>query len=170
PRRREGRLASREPARRRLAARRLRARGLRCDRHGGARVPAAPARDQPRQPSDPEPARSLAVPTFEAERELLAPRADVRAFLAEPYNLPDWWPGVGGLQPDRRGLAPGARWQIVGENRPSLFRKPNMSGTLLVLAVEPYERFAFQLTGERLEAELRLSAPDPDRTLAHLTV
>jgi uncharacterized protein YndB with AHSA1/START domain len=110
------------------------------------------------------------VPTYHAERELLAPRTDVWAFLAEPYNLPDWWPGIGGLQPDRRGLAPGARWQIVGENRPSLFRKPNMSGTLLVLAVEPYERFAFQLTGERLEAELRLSAPQPDRTVARLTV
>ena len=110
------------------------------------------------------------MPTYQAERELLAPRADVWAFLAEPYNLPDWWPGIGGLQPDRRGLAPGARWQIVGENRPSLFRKPNMSGTLLVLAVEPYERFAFQLTGERLEAELRLSAPQPDRTVARLTV
>jgi uncharacterized protein YndB with AHSA1/START domain len=110
------------------------------------------------------------VPTFQAERELLAPRADVWAFLAEPYNLPDWWPGVGGLQPDRRGLAPGARWQIVGENRPSFFRKPNMSGTLLVLAVEPYERFSFQLTGERLEADVRLSAPQPDRTLVRLTV
>jgi uncharacterized protein YndB with AHSA1/START domain len=110
------------------------------------------------------------VPTYQAERELLAPRADVWAFLAEPFNLPDWWPGIGGLQPDRRGLAPGARWQIVGENRPSLFRRPNMSGTLLVLAVEPYERFAFQLSGERIDAELRLSAPQPDRTLAHLTV
>jgi hypothetical protein len=87
------------------------------------------------------------MPTYEAARELLAPRADVWAFLSEPYNLPDWWPGIGGLQPDRRGFAPGARWQVVGENRPSLFRKPNMSGMLLVIVVEPYERFAFQLTG-----------------------
>jgi uncharacterized protein YndB with AHSA1/START domain len=110
------------------------------------------------------------MPTFEAARELLAPRADVWAFLSEPYNLADWWPGIGGLQPDRRGFAPGARWQVVGENRPSLFRRPNMSGTLLVLAVEQYERFAFQLTGERLDVELRLTAPAPDRTLAHLSV
>jgi uncharacterized protein YndB with AHSA1/START domain len=110
------------------------------------------------------------MPTFEAARELLAPRADVWAFLSEPYNLADWWPGIGGLQPDRRGFAPGARWQVVGENRPSLFRRPNMSGTLLVLAVEQYERFAFQLTGERLDVELRLTAPVPDRTLAHLSV
>jgi uncharacterized protein YndB with AHSA1/START domain len=110
------------------------------------------------------------VPTYRAESELLAARADVWAFLAEPYNLPDWWPGISGLQPDRRGFAPGARWHIVGENRPSLLRKPNMSGILLVLAVEPYERFAFQLTGERLDVELRLSEPEPKRTLARLSV
>ena len=110
------------------------------------------------------------MPAFNATRELLAPRADVWAFLSEPYNLPDWWPGIGGLQPDRRGFAPGARWQVVGENRPSLFRKPNMTGMLLVLAVEPYERFAFQLTGEHLDAELRLSEVRPDRTRVRLTV
>jgi uncharacterized protein YndB with AHSA1/START domain len=110
------------------------------------------------------------MPTYEATRELLAPRADVWAFLSEPYNLPDWWPGIGGLQPDRRGFAPGARWQIVGENRPSLFRKPNMSGMLLVLDVKPYEEFSFQLTGERLDVSLHLSEPEPERTLARLTV
>jgi uncharacterized protein YndB with AHSA1/START domain len=110
------------------------------------------------------------MPTHQAERELLASRADVWAFLADPYNLSDWWPGISGLQPDRRGFAPGARWHIVGENRPSLLRKPNMSGILLVLAVEPYERFAFQLTGERLDVELKLSEPEPMRTLVRLTV
>jgi hypothetical protein len=110
------------------------------------------------------------MPTYRAQRELLAPRADVWAFLSEPFNLPDWWPGISGLRPDRRGFAPGARWQVVGENRPSLFRKPNMSGTLLVLAVEPYERFAFQLTGELLDVELLLSEPQPNGTLARLSV
>jgi uncharacterized protein YndB with AHSA1/START domain len=110
------------------------------------------------------------MPTYTATRELLAPRADVWAFLAEPYHLPDWWPGVSGLEPDRRGFAPGARWQVLGSNRPSLFRKPNMSGTLVVLAVEQYERFAFHLSGERLDVEIRLGAPAPDRTLATLTV
>ena len=110
------------------------------------------------------------MPTYRATRELLAPRGDVWAFLSEPYNLPDWWPGISGLQPDRRGFAPGARWAITGDNRPSLLRKPNMSGTLLVMAVEPYERFAFHLTGERMDAELRLSEPQPDRTLAELAV
>jgi uncharacterized protein YndB with AHSA1/START domain len=110
------------------------------------------------------------MPTYEATRELLAARADVWAFLSEPYNLPDWWPGISGLQPDRRGLAPGARWQIVGDNRPSLLRKPNMSGTLLVTAVDPYERLAFHLTGERLDVELTLAEPAPDRTTARLVV
>jgi uncharacterized protein YndB with AHSA1/START domain len=105
-----------------------------------------------------------------ASRELLAPRADVWKLLSEPYHLADWWPGIGGLEPDRRGFAPGARWHVVGENRPSLFRKPNMSGTLVVVAVELDERFAFHLTGERLDVELRLSAQQPDRTLADLTV
>jgi uncharacterized protein YndB with AHSA1/START domain len=106
----------------------------------------------------------------EASRELLAPRADVWKVLSEPYHLADWWPGIGGLEPDRRGFAQGARWHVVGENHPSFLRKPNMSGTLVVLAVELYERFAFHLTGERLGVELRLSAPEPDRTLATLTV
>jgi hypothetical protein len=110
------------------------------------------------------------MPTREAERELLAARADVWAFLAEPFNLADWWPGISGLQPDRRGFAAGARWQVVGENRPSLFRRPNMSGVLLVLAVEQYERFAFQLTGEMLDVDLRLSEPRPNSTLVKLSV
>lgn len=110
------------------------------------------------------------MPRFEAARELLASREDVWKVIAEPYMLPDWWPGIGGLQPDRRGFAPGARWHVVGENRPSLFRRPNMSGTLVVLAVEPFERFAFHLTGDRLDVELRISAPRRDRTLARLAV
>jgi hypothetical protein len=41
---------------------------------------------------------------------------------------------------------------------------------LLILAIEPLERWAFQLTGERLEAEVRLRATAPDRTAVTLTV
>lgn len=105
-----------------------------------------------------------------ASRELLAPREDVWAFLSEPHRLADWWPGVTAVQPDRRGFAAGARWAVVGDNRPSLIRKPNMSGALLVTAVEPPSRFAFHLTGERIDAELRLVAVGPERTLADVTV
>ena len=110
------------------------------------------------------------MPRVEAARELLAPREDVWAFLAEPRNLADWWPGVAAVEPDRRGLAAGARWQIRGTNRPSFFRSPNPTGMLLVLAAARPERIAFQLTGERIEAELRLEASATDRTIATLTV
>jgi uncharacterized protein YndB with AHSA1/START domain len=102
--------------------------------------------------------------------ELLAPRADVWAFVAEPYHLPDWWPGVSGVEPDRRGLAPGARWHVLGPARGTLLRKPQMGGMLLVTAVEPYERLAFHLTGDRLDVELRLAAAGETRTLATLAV
>jgi uncharacterized protein YndB with AHSA1/START domain len=94
----------------------------------------------------------------------------VWAFLAEPYNLADWWPGVSGVQPDRRGLAPGARWQVIGPNQPSYIRRPQATGMLLVLEVVPRERIAFQLTGDRIDAELTLEATDVDRTRITLAI
>ena len=105
-----------------------------------------------------------------ASRELLAPREDVWAFVAEPYHLPDWWPGVSGVEPDRRGLAPGARWKVLGPDRAGYFRKPMAAGTLLVLDVEPRQRIAFQLTGDRMEAEVTLRAVDDARTEVALVV
>ena len=110
------------------------------------------------------------MPTVAAARELLAPREDVWGFLAEPRHFADWWPGIAAVEPDRRGLAAGARWQVRGTNRPSLFRRPNPSGLLLVLAAARPERLAFQLTGERIDAELELEASATDRTIATLTV
>jgi uncharacterized protein YndB with AHSA1/START domain len=110
------------------------------------------------------------VPRVEATRELLAPRGDVWAFLAEPRHLADWWPGIAAVEPDRRGLAAGARWQVRGTNRPTLLRRPNPSGTLLVLEAARPEHVAFHLTGERLDADLRLEATAADRTLATLAV
>ena len=110
------------------------------------------------------------MPRVEAARRLLAPREDVWAFLAEPRHLADWWPGIAAVEPDRRGLAAGARWQIRGTNRPSFFRSPNPSGMLLVLAAARPERIAFHLTGERIDAELELQASASDRTIAILTV
>jgi uncharacterized protein YndB with AHSA1/START domain len=110
------------------------------------------------------------LPRYAADRTLLAPIDDVWAFLAEPYNLPDWWPGITGVEPDRRGLAPGARWVVVGPNRPTYLRRPQMNGTLLVLDVVPRERFSFQLVNDRVEAELSLRALDERRTEASLVV
>jgi len=109
------------------------------------------------------------LPRYAADRVLLSPLDDVWTFVAEPFNLPDWFPGVAGVQPDRRGMAPGARWQVLGPDRPSLLRKPDAAGMLLVLDVVPGRRIAFQLTGQRLDAELELE-PAGEGTRATLTV
>ena len=110
------------------------------------------------------------MPRFAAERTLLAPVEDVWAFLAEPYHLPDWWPGISGVQPDRRGVAPGARWQVLGPDRPTFLRRPDAAGNLLVLDVVPMRRLSFQLTGQRLDAEIDLEPRDERQTRATLTV
>jgi uncharacterized protein YndB with AHSA1/START domain len=110
------------------------------------------------------------VPRVAAKRILLAPRADVWAFLSEPRNLADWWPGIADVRPDRRGLAEGARWEVVGTYRPSMFRQAASSGMLQVLAVQPYERFAFNLTSDRIGADLQLRSVGDDRTEALLVV
>jgi uncharacterized protein YndB with AHSA1/START domain len=109
------------------------------------------------------------LPRYAADRILRAPLEDVWAFVVEPFNLPDWFPGVAGVQPDRRGMAPGARWQVLGPNRPSLLKKPDAAGMLLVIDLVPMRRLAFQLTGQRLEAELELD-PLGEGTRAALAV
>jgi hypothetical protein len=105
-----------------------------------------------------------------ATRELLAPRPHVWGFLAEPYHLADWWPGVSGVQPDRRGSASGARWQIVAGQEPTLFRRPEATGTLVVTASDRPGLFAFHLTGENLDVRVDLEATAADRTRATITV
>jgi uncharacterized protein YndB with AHSA1/START domain len=109
------------------------------------------------------------VPSATAERELLAPRRDVWSFLAEPHHLPDWWPGLAAVEPDRRGLSPGARWRVRASDRPTLLRRPQAAGMLLVRRVEEPNLVAWHLTAERLDVELRLDALSADRTLATLT-
>jgi len=108
------------------------------------------------------------VPRASASRELLAPREDVWKFIAEPHHFPDWWPGIAGVSPDRRGLAEGARWAVRGADRPTLFRRATSSGMLLVRAVRPPELFAWTLTGDHIDGELRLAERDPKRTVAVL--
>jgi len=110
------------------------------------------------------------LPRYAADRILLASLDDVWAFLAEPYNLADWWPGISGVEPDRRGLAPGARWKVVGPNQPSYLRRPLATGTLVILDVVPKERIAFQLTSDRIDAELSLRATEESRTKVSLVV
>ena len=108
-----------------------------------------------------------------ATRELLAPRADVWAFVAEPYHLSDWWPGVSGVEPDRRGLAPGARWKLIttppsGSPLSAFLRPAGAGGTLLVIDVRPPERVHLQLVNDRIDAVLTLEEAAADRTRATL--
>lgn len=110
------------------------------------------------------------MPHAAAERVLLAPRDDVWRFIAEPRHFADWWPNVAAVQPDRRGLAPGARWTVHATARPTLFRRSGFSGTLLVRDVEPPHRFSWTMTGDRLDVELLLRGTEPDRTTARLAV
>jgi hypothetical protein len=105
-----------------------------------------------------------------ATRELLASRGDAWAFLAEPYHLADWWPGIVSVEPDRRGFASGARWQVrvVADplrlwivRFPRVGRPTGPTGvqTLVITAVEPLERWAFRLV--RRPASDRMRAPPP---------
>ena len=106
-----------------------------------------------------------------AERELAAGRGDVWGFLAEPFHLADWLPGVAGVQPDRRGFSVGARWQIRGTRwtNPFTGRRP-MEQLLVVRAIDPYERFAFHLVADRLDVEVRLHALAPERTAVSVAI
>jgi uncharacterized protein YndB with AHSA1/START domain len=108
------------------------------------------------------------MPRASASRELLASRDDVWAFVAEPHHFADWWPGVAGVHPDRRGLAEGARWELHTADRPTLFRRATSSGMLLVRAVRPPELFGWTLTGDHIDAELRLEPRGENRTVAVL--
>ena len=98
-----------------------------------------------------------------ASRELLAPREDVWQFLAEPYHLSDWWPGITGVEPDLRGFAPGARWKVQVSKR-NVF-----TGRRSVREIDPYERWSWHLLVPETDTEVRLQAIAPDRTRVTVT-
>jgi uncharacterized protein YndB with AHSA1/START domain len=111
------------------------------------------------------------LPRYAARRVLPATVDEVWAALAEPERWSEWWPGLLGVEPTvRRALAPGALWQLEATDRPSLFRRPQLGGTLLVLEVVPLERVVFQLSGERADVELDLEPVEDDQTQATLVV
>jgi uncharacterized protein YndB with AHSA1/START domain len=100
----------------------------------------------------------------QATLELLAPRADVWAFLAEPYHLADWWPGITGVDPDRRGFAPGARWKVLATKR-NVFAGPRPTETMLLIReIDPYERWSWHLLNPKTDVEIRLRSSGEDRT------
>src|SRR5206468_12321584 len=99
-----------------------------------------------------------------ASRELLARRPDVWGVVAEPYHLADWWPGVAGVQPDRRGSAAGARWQPAAGGQPTFLPRPETGSVLVVTAADGPMLFAFHLTTEKLDVRVDLEASAADRT------
>ena len=105
-----------------------------------------------------------------ARRELLAPPADVWAFLSEPHNLPDWWPGIAAVRPDRRRTARGARWQLTRSGLPSLLRKAGSDEGLIISDAREQVKFAFQLPEDRLQVEVTLEPHGHDRTMAEVVV
>jgi uncharacterized protein YndB with AHSA1/START domain len=104
-----------------------------------------------------------------ANLELLAPRADVWAFLAEPYHLSDWWPGITGVEPDRRGFAPGARWKVLATKR-NIFAGPRSTETMLLIReIEEYERWTWHLLAPKTDVEIRLQSAGAEKTLVTIS-
>lgn len=111
------------------------------------------------------------MPRYSASRTLPASVEDVWAVLADPAQFAEWWPGIVRVEPTvRRALAPGALWQVEGTNRPSVLRRPELSGTLLLLEVVPERRIVFQLSGERADVQLELEPVEDGETQATLVV
>jgi uncharacterized protein YndB with AHSA1/START domain len=107
---------------------------------------------------------------IEAETELIATRPEVWALLAEPEHLADWWPAYASIRPDRRGLAEGARWEVVRGGSIGLLRRPESVGTVVITAVEPERRLAWHDVQQRFTAELVLEPATDGRTRANLTI
>jgi uncharacterized protein YndB with AHSA1/START domain len=100
-----------------------------------------------------------------ASRELLASRQDVWQFLAEPYHLPDWWPGITGVEPDRRGFSPGACWQVQATRSNIFAGRRSIETMLIVREIDLFERWSWHLLAPETDTEIRLQAIAPDRTL-----
>ena len=107
---------------------------------------------------------------IEAETELLATRSDAWALLSEPYHLSDWWPGYTSVRPDRRGLAEGARWQVVRGGEIGLLRRPGGDGLVVITAVEPEQRLAWQDVEQQFTAEIRIEPAADAKTRATLRI
>jgi uncharacterized protein YndB with AHSA1/START domain len=106
---------------------------------------------------------------IEAEQELIAPPADVWALLAEPRHLSDWWPGYTTVRPDRRGLAPGARWQVVRGSRAGLLRRPGGEGLIVISRVENGRLLGWHDVQQRFAASVTIDGED-GRTRARVTL
>jgi uncharacterized protein YndB with AHSA1/START domain len=98
---------------------------------------------------------------IEEQTELVALRSDVWDLLAEPRHLADWWPGYATIRPDRRGLAEGARWQVVRGTSPGLLRRPGGEGMVVIATLEEGHRLGWRDLQQGFTADIRLE-PAPD--------
>ena len=103
---------------------------------------------------------------IEAEGELHSDRRDVWALIAEPYHLPDWWPGYTGVKPDRKGLAENARWQVIRSTAPGLLRRPEGEGLIVITKVVEGWELRWHDLKQDLEAGVRLDNAGTGRTHA----
>jgi uncharacterized protein YndB with AHSA1/START domain len=106
------------------------------------------------------------VSVVEATGELASERRDVWALVAEPYHLPDWWPGYTGVQPDRRGLAENARWKVIRSTSPGLLRRPEGEGVIVITKVLEGWELRWHDVRQDLEAGVRLDNAGAGRTRA----
>ncbi len=104
-----------------------------------------------------------------ASLELLAPRADVWSFLAEPYHLADWWPGITGVEPDRRGFAPDARWKVLATKRNVLAGPRATETMLLIREIDSYERWSWHLLAPKTNVEIVLRSTGEQTTVVTIT-
>ena len=107
---------------------------------------------------------------IDASRELLAPREDVWALVAEPYHLPDWWPAYAGVRPDRRGLSEGARWHVMRGRSPGLLRRPSSEGLIVIRRVVAGRELAWRDLAQEIDAEIVLTDEGATRTRARVAV
>jgi hypothetical protein len=103
---------------------------------------------------------------IEATGELQSERPDVWSLVAEPYHLPDWWPAYTGVKPDRRGLAEGARWQVVRNIAPGFLRRPEGEGLIVITRVLEGWELRWEDVKQGIEAGVRLDNAGTGRTRA----
>lgn len=107
---------------------------------------------------------------IEAAGEIESPRADVWALVAEPYHLPDWWPGYRGVKPDRRGLAENARWEVLRSASPGFLRRPGGGGLIVITRVVEGWELGWHDVQQAFDARIALDNAGTGRTRAALAV
>jgi uncharacterized protein YndB with AHSA1/START domain len=105
-----------------------------------------------------------------SSRELLAPIADVWAFVSTAGRLADWWPGIFAAQDD------GDHWTIEGEERAGLERVADRNSGLpqrqetVSIEMHPPTQLRMHFERSGYDVVLTLASTAENRTTATLTV